>query len=183
MLNELKEIKNVNKLLILNTSKSIADEISKNTEDSETLKEFKKIKDLIREVEANLDKAINEKNNINANLTEEQINEGVKEIKRIEEDIIKKEEVLKKSFAMAEQLKKKVVSEINEKNRGKNRINSLQRNMKHSDFSMNDVIMKDVEENIARCQKFFKEVDSSQKVDKESHSLYIKRKSTNDIKN
>ncbi|SBT55438.1 reticulocyte binding protein 2b [Plasmodium ovale wallikeri] len=37
--NELKEIKNVNKLLMLNTSKSVADEISKNTQNSEKLKD------------------------------------------------------------------------------------------------------------------------------------------------
>ncbi|SBT73191.1 hypothetical protein POWCR01_000090200 [Plasmodium ovale] len=72
---------------------------------------------------------------------------------------------------------------MNETNRGKNGIDSLQRNRKHSDFSMNYFNMKDVEENIARCQKLFEEVDSAQKVAKENHSLYIKKKPINDIQN
>ncbi|SBT47320.1 reticulocyte binding protein 2b, pseudogene [Plasmodium ovale wallikeri] len=188
MQNELKEIKNVNKLLMLNTSKSVADEISKNTQNAEKLKvealeEFKKVNNLIKEAEANLDKVINHKNKINANLTEEQIDEGVKEIEQIKEDILNKDEEMRKSFAKAEELKEKVLSEINETNRGKNRIDSLQKNGEHNESSTNEFNMKDVEENIAKCQKFFKEVDSAEKEAKESHNLYIKKKPINDIQN
>ncbi|SBT83232.1 reticulocyte binding protein 2b, putative, partial [Plasmodium ovale] len=188
MLNELKEIKNVNKLLMLNTSKSVADEISKNTEDAEalkeeTLKEFKKIKDLIKEAEENLDKAKNKKNKINVNLTEEQVNEEVDAIKQIKEDIIKKGEEMKKSFAMTKQLKENLSLEINEANRGKNRIDTLQRNWKHNEVTMNDFNMKDVEENIAKCKKFLEEVTSIEKEAKEKYDSFLKRESVNDILN
>ncbi|SBT72479.1 reticulocyte binding protein 2b, putative, partial [Plasmodium ovale] len=188
MLNDLKEIKNVNKLLMLNTSKSVADEISKNTEDAETikeetLKEFKKIKGLIREAEENFDKAKNKKNKINVNLTEEQVNEEVDAIKQITEDIIKKGEEMKKSFAITEQLKEKLSLEINEANRGKNRIDTLQRNWKHNEVTMNDFNMNDVEENIKKCKKFLEEVTSIEKETKEKYDSFLERESINDILN
>ncbi|SBT01042.1 reticulocyte binding protein 2b, pseudogene, partial [Plasmodium ovale curtisi] len=183
MLNELKEIKNVNKLLMPNTSKSVADDISKNTENAEALKEFKKIKDLIREMEENFDKAKNKKNKINVNLTEEQVNEEVDAIKQIKEDIIKKGEEMKKSFAMTKQLKENLSLEINEANRGKNRIDTLQRNWKHNEVTMNDFNMKDVEENIAKCKKFLEEVTSIEKEAKEKYDSFLKRESVNDILN
>ncbi|SBS90748.1 reticulocyte binding protein 2b (RBP2b) [Plasmodium ovale curtisi] len=179
MLNGLKEIENIHKLLTVDNPESIADDIAKNKKNADefkkqTLEAIQKVNDLIIEAETKLNEAKNHKSQINTNLAIDKIDAEVDKIKQIHEDIIKKEKDMKKFLVEAEEHIEKLVSEVNEANRGKEKIDYLQKGREHSATTLNNINMEVVDKNIDICKQISNEVAAAETETKKKYESFLK---------
>ncbi|GAW79040.1 reticulocyte binding protein [Plasmodium gonderi] len=184
----LAQIKKMKDLLILNNSKSISDEVLKNTQNAENIKnsttnELKKIDDLVKTVVAMIDKAKTHKEKIIITLPDEQIDEEVHQIEEIKKEInTQKKELIKSYLSKMKEYKEKCTLEISNIKRAKNKMEVLKKNKENTQNNSIDNDIQKVSENFAKSEGYLKEVnDMEEKAKQNEKSLLEYEKNINDI--
>ncbi|SBT02132.1 reticulocyte binding protein 2b (RBP2b) [Plasmodium ovale curtisi] len=177
MENALSDIKNVHKLLVSNNSKIVIGDILRNTQRAEefknqTIKEFDKIKNIIEIVKMKLEDAKEHKKQINIHLDDDEIDEKIDKIKKIEKEIATNKAEINTCLGKAEACKQNYLSEFHNANRGKSKIDFLQKNSENGENHLNADNMNNVTESIAKFKKYSNEVETSENKAKQNKQLF-----------
>ncbi|SBS99291.1 reticulocyte binding protein 2b (RBP2b) [Plasmodium ovale curtisi] len=169
----LKQIKNITHLLISNNAESVILEILKSTKNAEdfsiqSINKFNKTDDVLNDVQMKVRKANEHKEKIMENLDNDQIDEKVNAIKKIEQEIIQKKEEMNKYIRKAEEHKKQYSSEILNANRGKTKIEILKTHNVNKGTNFKEIDTKEAYGNISKSEDLLKEIESKEKVAKQN---------------
>ncbi|SBT02444.1 reticulocyte binding protein 2b (RBP2b) [Plasmodium ovale curtisi] len=184
MQKSLAEIKNVSDLLISSNAKTIVDGISKNTIKAEglskqTTSETNKIEALISIVNRMLDEVKIHKRKIDKDLKDEQIDQTVDEIKKIKEEVVSKRAEIDTCLYNTKEYKENCLSEIRNAKRGKTKIDFLREKNENNVTNLKDIDVDAVNDNIAKCENYYREVEIAENKAKEKYASFLKRE--NDI--
>ncbi|SBT59112.1 reticulocyte binding protein 2b (RBP2b) [Plasmodium ovale wallikeri] len=184
MQKSLAEIKNVRDLLISSNAKTIVDGISKNTIKAEgfskqTTSETNKTEALISLVNSMLDEVKIYKRKIDKDLKDEQIDKTVDEIKKIKEEVARKKAEIDTCLYDTKEYKENCLSEIRNAKRGKTKIDFLREKNENNVTNLKDIDVDTVNDNIAKCENYYREAEAAENKAKEKYASFIKHE--NDI--
>ncbi|SBT31585.1 reticulocyte binding protein 2b (RBP2b), pseudogene [Plasmodium ovale wallikeri] len=174
----LEEIKNMKEMLLLDNINKIIEEIEKYTTDAgndieKARSEIISTDGLMNELKGIIDKAKEHKNEINESLDDSQIDAKVKEIEQINEKTILKKEEINKHLNLAEKHRIKLLSDVHNVNRGKDKIDILQKHTEKEEYILNDSDKRKITDNTAKCKQYASDNEDIEKKITERRNLLL----------
>nr|QDH08872.1 reticulocyte-binding protein 2a [Plasmodium vivax] len=175
----LREIKNVNTFLTSNISEEILANILKSAARTQELNqqavgEFNKADRLIKEVEAKLSQATEHKSAIPGSAEYKQIEQKINLIKQIQKEITAGKEEINTCLSNTKEYKEKCESEVNSVNRGKAKVDFLQKRKELEENRMSQENLSKITDSIDQCKKDLAEIASSELKVKANYDSIIK---------
>ncbi|KMZ93829.1 hypothetical protein PVMG_02996 [Plasmodium vivax Mauritania I] len=178
-----KQMNSMKDLLALNNSETTATNILDNTKNAlgfseEAAKELEKSKQLLEEAVAQIAKAGEHKGKIEIALEDEQINAHVNQIELIKNEIVNKKKEMESYLSKIKEYKEKCTTQVNNSNRGKDKIEFL-KTVKHSvESSSNKVDMDQINESIEKSEQYLKDVEALETQADNNLKSYIQHEQT-----
>ncbi|VUZ98549.1 reticulocyte binding protein 2a [Plasmodium vivax] len=178
MENALREIKNVNTFLTSNISEEILANILKSAARTQELNqqavgEFNKTDRLIKEVEAKLSQANEHKSAISGSVEYKQIEQKINLIKQIQKEITAGKEEINNCLSNTKEYKEKCESEVNSVNRGKAKVDFLQKR-EALEKKMSQENLGKITDSIDQCKKDLADITSLEVKVKANYDSIIK---------
>ncbi|SBS80636.1 reticulocyte binding protein 2b, pseudogene [Plasmodium ovale curtisi] len=174
----LEEIKNMKEMLLLDNINKIIVEIEKYTTDAgndieKARSEITSTDGLMNELKGIIDKAREHKNEIKQSLDDNQIDAEVKEIEQINEQTILKKEEINKHLNLAEKHRIKLLSDVHNVNRGKDKIDILQKHTEKEEYILSDSDKRKITDNTAKCKQYASDNEDIEKIITERRNLLL----------